>query len=470
MTFSWGFALSVAWAAYLVVLAVWIVLQKRSPLSTLSWLLSMGALPYVGFFIYYIFGPQKIERRRLNRKQSQLALESHRRYWVDRVASEHLAPAKQQMARLIYNTTGYPPSLATNYKTLSGGRATFTEIFAAIGEAKRFVHLEYYIYERDATGIALRDLLVAKAREGVRVRLLVDALGSRNINKRFMAPLIDAGGELQIFHATSFRRIRPVLNMRTHRKIVVCDGEVGFTGGVNVTDEGDLARRPDAYHDLHLRVDGPAVYWLQQMFLEDWHYTCGEIADETPSPDLHKGHHLVHIIPSGPDNAHAPLLRAMMAAINESTQRIWLTTPYFVPDEPALFALISAALRGVDVRILVPHRSDNLIVTLAARSWFGELLRAGARIWEYGPRMLHAKTLLVDEDYSFVGTANFDNRSFRLNFELAVLSYDASAAQELANQFENDMLDAEEVRIGPVRRPMHQRLPEALARLAAPLL
>lgn len=319
----------------------------------------------------------------------------------------------------------------------------------------------------------MRDLLVAKAREGVQVRLLVDALGSARVTRRWMRPLIEAGGELAFFHATSLRRFRPVLNMRTHRKIVVVDGAIGLTGGINVTDEQDQRRCREPYHDLHLQIEGPAVYWLEQMFLEDWHYSTGQVSGASlPPPELPAGGggQVVQIIPAGPDELHAPILRAKITAMEHARERIWLTTPYFVPDEPALFALTSAALRGVDVRILVPRRSDNLLVTLAARSWFGELLRVGVRIWEYGPCMLHSKSLVVDDLYSFVGTDNFDNRSFRLNFEVAVLNYEPEAAAALAAQFEADMAGAQELIVRQPRRTIAKRFPEALARLASPLL
>ena len=441
---SLAWTLSAIWIAYLLLLGGWIVLQKRSPVATLGWLLALGALPYIGFFIYYLFGPQRVERRRLNRQASRRAVESQREDWRQRLEAEAL-PHASSMGRLIYGASGYPPTIATAHTLLSGGEATFEAIFAAIGQARRSIHLEYYIYERDDTGTALRDLLVAKAREGVQVRLLVDALGSARVTRRWMRPLIEAGGELAFFHATSLRRFRPVLNMRTHRKIVVVDGAIGLTGGINVTDEQDQRRCREPYHDLHLQIEGPAVYWLEQMFLEDWHYSTGQVSGASlPPPELPAGGggQVVQIIPAGPDELHAPILRAKITAMEHARERIWLTTPYFVPDEPALFALTSAALRGVDVRILVPRRSDNLLVTLAARSWFGELLRVGVRIWEYGPCMLHSKSLVVDDLYSFVGTDNFDNRSFRLNFEVAVLNYEPEAAAALAAQFEADMAGA----------------------------
>lgn len=467
-----GVLLSMVWIAYLLLLGGWIVLQKRSPVATLGWLLALGALPYVGFLIYYLFGPQRIERRRNNREASRRAVEQSRDGWRRRGRTDALQQASS-LGRLIDNATGYPPTLASAHHLLSGGEAAFEAIFAAIRSARRTVHLEYYIYERDSIGTALRDLLMAKAREGVKVRLLVDAVGSARVSRRWMRPLLDAGGELAFFHATSLRRFRPVLNMRTHRKIVVVDGRIGLTGGINVTDAQDQRRCREPYHDLHLQIEGPAVYWLEQMFLEDWHYSTGDVPDSPPPPELpaERGQgEWVQVIPAGPDQVHAPILRAKITAMERARQRVWLTTPYFVPDEPALFALTSAALRGVDVRILVPRRSDNLIVTLAARSWYGELLRAGVRIWEYGPRMLHSKSLVVDESYSFVGTDNFDNRSFRLNFEVAVLNYEAVAARALARQFEADLASAHEVIVRQPRRKVWQRFPEALARLASPLL
>ncbi|MFT4191937.1 MAG: cardiolipin synthase [Comamonas sp.] len=470
---SLGLVLSVVWAVYLLLLGGWIVLQKRSPVATLGWLLALGALPYVGFFVYYLFGPQRIERRRHGRQASRRAVEQQRAFWRQRMPPEALAQATG-LGRLIYNATGYPPALASSHQLLSGGEAAFEAIFAAIGQARHTVHLEYYIYEPDQTGTALRDLLAAKAREGVRVRLLLDALGSARVTRRWMRPLLEAGGELAFFHATSLRRFRPVLNLRTHRKIVVVDSHIGLTGGINVTDEQDQRRCREPYHDLHLRLEGQAVYWLEQMFWEDWHYSSGQMPDAMPPPPEPPvslaGAQMVQIIPAGPDYLHAPILRAKVTAMEQARQRIWLTTPYFVPDEPALFALVSAALRGVDVRILVPRRSDNLVVTLAARSWFGELLRVGVRIWEYGPCMLHSKSLLIDDCYSFVGTDNFDNRSFRLNFEVAVLNYETQAAEALARQFEADLVGAEELIVRQPRRKVWRRFPEALARLASPLL
>ena len=291
-----------------------------------------------------------------------------------------------------------------------------------------------------------------------------------------MAPLHEAGVKVALFHDTKIgRRLRPVTNYRTHRKIVVCDGRVGFTGGVNITDEEDKRTNPDAYHDVHLRIEGSAVRWLQTTFLEDWTYATGEDPrgmDDTMAamlPQLEAGDIPVQIVTSGPDNALEAIHRMHVEAIHSATHRAWLTTPYFVPGEPALMALTSAALRGVDVRLLVPRRSDSAIVSAAARSYFDELIAAGVKVWEYKARMLHSKTLVVDDHCAMIGTANFDNRSFRLNFEVCAVVYGPELARPLAAQFETDLHSSGAVR---AHRPQNfwRRLGDAVARLFSPLL
>jgi cardiolipin synthase len=371
-------------------------------------------------------------------------------------------------------------SSATAAELLSGGARTFDAIFEAIREARDHIHLEYYIFEPDQTGTALRDLLIERAREGVTVRLLLDALGSKRIGRRFMAPMLEAGVEVALFHDTRIgRRLRPVTNYRTHRKIVVCDGRVGFTGGVNITDQEDRRIRPDAYHDAHLRIEGSAVRWLQTTFLEDWTYATGEdprrinktldmLMPRLPG-NGGAGDIPVQIVTSGPDSALEAIHRMHVAAIHSASYRAWLTTPYFVPGEPALMALTSAALRGVDVRLLVPRRSDSLIVSAAARSYYDELIAAGVKIWEYKARMLHSKTLVVDDHCAMIGTANFDNRSFRLNFEVCAVIYGPALAKPLGAQFETDLHSAAAVRAQQDQAFAH-RLGDATARLFSPLL
>jgi len=474
---EWKTALSLTWSAYIAVLSVWIVMQRRAPVSTLGWILSLALLPGAGFVIYYFFGPQRLKKTRLKRLRSRAIAHSREDASLLREAAEHAPAPLQQMAALGRAACGLPVSSATGVWLLSGGARTFDAIFEAIAAARDHVHLEYYIFEPDRIGTRLRDLLVERAGAGVTVRLLIDALGSKRVAKRFLAPLLAAGAQVAFFHHSRIgRRLRPVTNYRTHRKIVVCDGRIGFTGGVNITDEEDPRTRPDAYHDVHLRIEGAAVRWLQTTFIEDWAYATGERVRGDPDaqfsrylPVVEPGAIPVQIVTSGPDTPLEAIHRMHVEAIHNATHRAWLTTPYFVPGEPALMALTNAALRGVDVRVLVPRRSDSLIVSAAARSYFDELIAAGVKVWEYRARMLHSKTLVIDDQCAMIGTANFDNRSFRLNFEVMAVVYGPGLAGPLAEQFETDLGSASPVRHGR-RQSFGRRLGDAVARLFSPLL
>ncbi len=464
-------ALIALWIGYVISLSIVIVLQKRPPISSLSWILSLAFLPYVGFLIYFIFGPQRLKRQRLRRMRLRASLNavaeiSHLKNQLNGDVPVHAA----QQIRLGHATTDFPVSTCHELNLLVDGAQTYETIFSAIRAAKHHVHLEYYIYEPDKIGTALRDVLIEKARAGVQVRLLVDALGAGKLGTKFLAPLREAGAEIAFFHPTRLR-MRPVWNMRTHRKIVVCDGRVGFTGGINITDTEDERTKPDAYHDTHLHLEGPAVRWLQMIFIEDWLYSTGQtLGGAELVPELMSGQYAVQIIPSGPDSEWEAIHRTYIAAIERARSRVWLTTPYFVPGEAALLALTSAALRGVDVKLLVPRKGDSAFVTAAARSYYDELLRAGVHVFEFTTRMLHSKTLVVDDDFALIGTANFDNRSFRLNFEVCATAYGAHLNGQLAKQFQRDLASSQIVRAKGARAPFRERLFDAVARLASPLL
>jgi cardiolipin synthase A/B len=458
-----GLYLAIGWAVYLLGLGGWIVLQKREPVATISWLLGLALLPYVGFIVYQWLGPQRIRRHRIRRARSRAA----------RVVPEQDGHGvARELSRLATATTALPPTTARDVRLLIDGAAKYTALLADIAQARESIDLEYYIFLPDRTGTALRDALIARARSGVRVRLLLDAVGSGKCPRRFFAPLLAAGGELAWFHPMRFGRIwqRPWLNLRTHRKIVVIDGALAYTGGINVTDEEDERLRSDAYRDLHLRLEGDVARTLQVAFVEDWSYATGTPPALPPAPEPRPGPHAVQVLTSGPDSSWEAIHRLHVAAIHAAQKRVWLTTPYFVPGEAAMMALTSAALAGLDVRLLVPRRSDSLLVTYAARSYFDDLLAAGVRVYEYGPRLLHSKTLLVDDDIAIIGSANFDHRSFRLNFEVSLLFHDAGVAGELERMIETDLAQAPRVRADRAQPLWRARLPEALARLVSPLL
>lgn len=460
-----GLYLTLGWLAYVLWLGLWIALQKRTPAATLSWLISLAALPYLGFLIYYFFGPQRIKRQRLRRVRARATLP---------VPAHGPAPSAEaiELARVAQATTGLPPTTATRAELLVDGAAKYDALLAAVAQAREHVHLEYYIYEPDRTGTALRDALVERARAGVEVRLLLDAVGSGNISRWFLRPLLDAGGEVAWFHPMRLRWFwkRPWLNLRTHRKIVVIDGRVCFTGGINISDEQDERLGPDAYRDLHLRLEGDIVRSLQPVFIEDWCYATGAPPLKLPNVAPRPGSVAAQALVSGPDSSWEAIHRLHVGAIHAAQRRVWLVTPYFVPGEAAMMALTSAALGGLDVRLLVPKLSDSRLVTYAARSYFDDLLAAGVRIYECGPRLLHTKALLCDDAIAIIGSANFDNRSFRLNFEVSVLFSDRGLADGLAELIEHECGHAVRVRDDRDRPLWRTRVPEALARLVSPLL
>lgn len=463
--------LTLAWVLYVLGLCAWIALQKREPVATLSWILALAALPYLGYLVYFLFGPQKITRQRLRRHRSRKGLGTHEVICAPDLDCTELALLGQA-------TTGLPPSSATAVRLLVDGGETYDSILDAVAQARDHIHLEYYIFEPDRTGTRLRDALVERARAGIKVRLLADALGSSRLDSRFLAPLLDAGGEFAWFHPTRFRPFtRPWVNLRSHRKIVVIDGCTALTGGINITDEQDERLGQSAYRDLHVRLEGAIVRSIQQVFVEDWVYATGQQRSHFEgsrlwphTPPVAAKQIAVQALVSGPDSSWEAIHRMHVAAIHAARTRVWLATPYFVPGEAARMALTSAALGGLDVRLLVPRRSDSLLVTCATRSYFDELLAAGVSIYEYGPRMLHTKALLCDDNLALIGSANFDHRSFRLNFELSLLFRDVGVVAGLDELLQGEFARARRVRGERKRSLWRHRLPEALARLASPLL
>ncbi|MEJ7747353.1 MAG: cardiolipin synthase [Luteimonas sp.] len=461
---SASLALAIGWIGYLVWVGAWIVLQKREPAATLSWLMGLAVLPYVGFVIYHFFGPQRIQRQRLRRSRAHNAMPTLARATRDLEAME--------LAKLGQATTGLPPSSASDVRLLVDGSAKYPALLADVAQAREHIHLEYYIYCGDETGTTLRDALVERARAGVKVRVLLDAVSSAKVTREFMQPLTDAGGEFAWFHPMRFGRIwqRPWLNMRSHRKIVVIDNRIAYTGGINITDEENDTLRSDAYRDLHLRLEGDAVRSLQTVFLEDWAYANDAAPLEIDVASSVPGKIPAQILTSGPDSSWEAIHRLHVGAIYGAQHRVWMLTPYFVPGEAAMMALTSAALGGVDVRLLVPKMSDSKLVTYAARSYYDDLLEAGVKVFEYGPRLMHSKALLVDDDLAIIGSANFDHRSFRLNFEVSMLFRDRGIAGELAALIESEHAHATAVRDDRDRPLFRVRLPEALARLLSPVL
>lgn len=484
--------LTIAEVVYVVALATWILLEKRSPVATLAWILALIALPYVGFVVFFLLGPRRLVRKRLKHKRARGAVQPKGAMQGTGLPRIEEDPRIDQLVRLA-TKAGEPPADRADHVTIfHDATSTYDAIEAAIRAAKHHVHFAYYIFDPHKIGRRFRDLLVAKAKEGVTVRVLVDDVGSSALDRPFVQSMRDAGVKFARFNPVTFARIRSRFDFRNHRKIVVCDGTVGFTGGINIADEylpdpdapvklGERRKRKKLakrghlgpWRDSHVRLEGDAVRWLQLTFLDDWYYATGyaERSEAYFPPRTERGEELVQIVASGPDREMEPIQKLYFSAIASARSRVYVTSPYFVPDDAVLTALTTASLRGVDVRVLVPRRSDSLVVTAAARSYYDAILAAGVRVYEYQPTMIHAKTLVVDDFFAAVGTANMDNRSFRLNFEVTAVLYGGAHADSLAEQFRKDLKDAKEIK--PRSREklsLAWRLGEAGARILSPLL
>jgi cardiolipin synthase A/B len=466
---DWLIALEVVWV---IGMAGYILLERRPPLATVAWIVSLATLPVVGGLVYYFLGPRRLDRKRRRRISARSATRT----------SAHLRGA-DDANRPVPGTTGaalmsvatgteQSPALTARSVTIfdRGGDA-YAAILDAIRGATHHVHLEYYILRDGVIAQRLRTVLIERARAGVEVRLLLDGLGTARLG-RFLEPMREAGVEIARFGP----RMRPgFVNFRTHRKIVICDGVVGFTGGMNIDDLHDetLVGVERARRDTQVRIVGDAVAPLALAFLEDWQYAT-DVNLDGPAylPPLRgDGSQLVQICASGPDAHPQSIHSVYFTAITTAQHRVWISTAYFVPDDALQQALISAALRGVDVQVLLSTTTDHAIVDAAAASYFPELLAAGVVIHSYGPPALHAKTMVVDRDAAIIGTANIDNRSLRLNFEVLAICYGADVTETLAGQFERDRQLARRVTAADrTRMSLGTRLFEGFARLLSPML
>jgi cardiolipin synthase len=458
------------------------VINKRKPaVSTVAWVLALVFVPYLGLLCYLFFGDTRLARRLRKRRRAsdkiagnlgELKEVVRARRLTQGGALEELPPLAQALASVARQLDAAPLSSHNHVELLEDGAAKFPLLMARLEAARHHIHLLYYIFETDETGTALRDLLVRKAREGVEVRLLWDAVGSHWAAHGFFDALEAAGGRHASFLPVRLTLRRLDLNFRNHRKVVVIDGACGFTGGMNVGNEYS-GLHVEGWHDLHLLLEGPAVHDLQEVFAEDWFFATGEdLASARYFPSHRRpGDEVVQIVSSGPDHEWPALHQLFFAAITGARERVLIMTPYFVPTEPLLMALIVAAQRGVEVRLLLPARSDQPLAWWAGRSYYPELLQAGVRIFEHTRSILHGKAMSVDGCFGTVGSTNMDVRSFYLNFELNALVYSTPFATALEALIRRDMAQAQEITSPEFKlRPWRWQLAENACRLLSPML
>ena len=464
-----------SYALWVLVACVSLLLERRSPTATLAWIFAFIAIPIVSGVYYLMFGPRRLQRRRRRYSVARSSVSRKVTGAADGPPRPSLSPDAAGLAAVAKRLEQGEPTFASAVKLLDDGDATMKALEEKILESRHHVHLEYYIWEPDGVGTHFRDLLVAAVQRGVEVRVLYDAMGSPKAKRRFWAPLREAGGQVIEFNPVHLFRIT-FGNFRTHRKIAICDGLAGFLGGINLHEPASATRSgKNAWRDQHVRIDGEPVHRIQRLFLENWNYSrgafklnAGNVDKYFPPARIGKGLP-VQIVASGPDDTTAPLHAFFLACFSTARRRILIETPYLIPDEPMESALRIAELRGVDVQVIVPKQGDSKLVTAASHTYCESMRKAGIKLFEYGPPMLHAKTMVIDDTVGIVGTANLDNRSFRLNFEVAAVFYDAQTIAELAKRFERDRAASHP--FPSKRRPeMVTALFESVARLTSPVL
>ena len=364
-----------------------------------------------------------------------------------------------------------PFTKGNDVELLVNGKKTFDAIFAQIEKAERYVACEFFIVNDDQLGRRLKDCLIQKSRQGCKTYLLYDEVGSSQMTRQYLADLENAGVEVSSMNTSRGKRNRFQVNFRNHRKIVVVDGRIAFVGGHNVGDEYvGLHPRLTPWRDTHLAIEGPSVLAIQLAFVEDWYWATKKFpAVEWQPVESSGGDRIVFALPSGPADEYETCGMFFMHAINSAQHRIWIASPYFVPDEGIIGALKLAAMRGVDVRILIPGLADKWFIKLAAMSYVEEVTSAGVKMYEYAPGFLHQKVVLIDDRVSTIGTANFDNRSFRLNFEISILVIDRDFAQDVEAMFENDFATSSLIE-SLDGKSWSQTVGGRIARLFAPVL
>ncbi len=466
----------------LVAAAILTVLRRpREPRAMLAWILALLLLPVMGLILFVLIGEPRLKRtrrRRLRRRGKLVPGLSRKAEALRDVHATHkTVPIPDELSNLVRLATRlgrHPPTHGNEVTVYHDAEKTFLARQLAIEAAQAHVHLEYFILQPDETGRAVRDLLIRKAAEGVQCRVLLDYVGCWRMPRSFRRAFRDGGVELAFFLPMVPWRGRWRVNFRNHRKLTVIDGKAGFTGSQNIGDEylGRL-KKYGPWRDTHVRIVGPAVQQLQEIFVEDWHYATGAdlVADEFfPRPER-VGARTVQVIPSGPDDSANAMHQLLFAAVAAARRSVCVVTPYFVPDLAILLAFQSAAYRGVRVQLLIPARSNHRVALWAGRSYYPELAAAGVEVYEYEPGMLHSKVVVVDESWALVGSANMDERSFKLNFEVTAILYDVELARDLQADFE--ALLARSKYIQPAERSdwtFRESLSLGLARLASPVL
>lgn len=460
-----------------LIFVIIIISEKRNPVKSLAWISVLMFMPVVGFVFYIFFGRDQRSQRMISRKGKRKLkrLVEKNKNISDREDSS-LDAETLLMIKLGYNLTGASLTHNNRITLFTDGKAKFDALFKDIAEAESFIHLQYYIFDNDGIGSELKELLKEKARNGVEVRILYDDVGcwSWRIGHHYFDDLIAVGVQAKPFFKVTFPQLANKLNYRNHRKIAIIDGKKGYLGGMNIADRYRDGVPWGIWRDTHIRIEGNAVHELQSIFLVDWNFTTRELLSRPvyfPKIEPNGGKERIQLVTSGPLDENKPIELMFLKGITTAKERIYIQTPYFLPSSEFVYAIQIAALSGVDVRIMLPERSDSPIIQRASQSYITQMLKAGVKIYFYTAGFMHAKSMIVDDEFATIGSTNFDFRSFEQNFEINAFIYGREFNAIYSAVFEKDRKESRRITLRSWRkRSMWRKITESVLRLLSPLL
>lgn len=449
-----------------------IILDNRNPVKTLAWILVLMFLPVVGLIFYIFFGRSQRRERIIGKKISNSLLKKPMAEYLTQGTS-NFPVAYNRLISLFHNTNQSFPFDGNRIETYTGGLSMLQSLLRELEKAKQHIHLEFYIFEDDAIGRLVRDVLIDKARAGVEVRVIYDDVGCWHVPNKFFDGMRAAGIEVRSFLKVRFPLFTSKVNYRNHRKLVVIDGKVGFIGGMNLAERYMRGFSWGIWRDTHILLEGRAVHGLQTVFLLDWYFVDRTLISSScyfPKLDTY-GTSSVQIVTSDPISPWKEIMQGLVMAISGAKKYFYMQTPYFLPTEAVMTAMQTAALAGVDIRLMLPLKSDNRLISLASCSYLADILQAGVKVYFYKKGFLHSKLMVADDELSTVGSTNLDFRSFEHNFEVNAFIYDVEIALQMREIFLQDQRECMQVFLKNwVKRPWWKKATESLVRLLAPLL
>ena len=454
---------------------IWVVIsENRNPVRSLAWITVLLMVPVVGIVLYMFFGRSLRSTLFVSQRLRRMSQQELKAYQVD-IERLGFSQNTQQTIRLAHTMCRSYYFSNNKVDIYTNGTDKFNALRADLRAATQYINMQYYIFENDRIGNEIRNILIEKARQGVKVRIIYDGVGSFNVDKRFFKTMLDAGIEAYPFMRINFPQFAQRVNWRNHRKILIIDGKYGYIGGMNVADryiDGCSWGTRGVWRDTHLRITGPAVKALQHSFALDWNFMNKGILND-PIEHFYElpGDAGVQLVTSGPTSEWNNIALMMLNAISNAKKCVYLQTPYFLPTEALLKALQTSALSGVDVRLMMPRQSDSAILRHASYSYVTECLKAGIKVYLYTAGMLHSKVLIIDDELSSVGSTNFDFRSFEHNYEANAFIYSTATNAQLKEIFYADIQHSMQCDISQwLARPTAQRMCDSVVRLFSPIL